>query len=92
MNQSTVSALAKDEDVKLNFIGDFDGHQAIKVIHDLIARSGSLGRVALGFSHATRVRPLEIHYLLAQLAMNPCFSTMEISIEGLQCQRLNKGI
>jgi hypothetical protein len=90
MNQPAANVLDNNKDIRLNFIGDFDGSRAVEIVCDLMARSDSFDRVALGFSHVSQVKPLEIYYLLAQLSMDPRFNTTEISIEGLQCRRMQR--
>ena len=88
MNQPAVSVINDDKSAQLNFIGDFDGSRAIEIVYDLMSRSSSLKRLALGFAHASHVKPLEIYYMLVQMSMDPRFNAMEISIEGLQCNRM----
>ena len=90
MDRSAVSILKNEKDIRLNFAGEFDGLQTVETVYDLIPPAGSVDRIAFDFSHASRVRPIEIYYLLAELSTEPRFTTTKISVEGLQCQHRNK--
>jgi hypothetical protein len=89
MYHPAFGVLVSDEDVKINFTGEFDGLRTFEHIHDLIPPAGGVGRVILDFSDSSRARPIELYYLLAELAMDPRFGDIEISIEGLHCNRMD---
>ena len=86
MYQSRIGVMRDEEYTKLNLMGEFDGLQTFEQVNDLVFHDGSVDRLALDFSHASRVKPLEIYYLLAELSANPNLSDIQVSIEGLQCE------
>ena len=90
MNQP-VGILSHKEDMKLNFTGEFDGLQTVEMLYDLMSPAGKVDHVALDFSRASRVRPLEIYYLLSELSIDPHLRALEISVEGLQCRHMRNG-
>jgi len=86
MSQSAVSIMKTEEEIKLNVIGEFDGLQTVEVVDDLMNPSNGVDRIALDLSRASKIKPIEMYYLLAELSMDPRFSATEISVEGLRCQ------
>ena len=84
MHQCSHRILDNEREVKLNFKGEFDGLQAFEHIHDSLAPADCFDSVTLDFSGVSRVKPIELHYLLADLADDPCFNNVEIRIQGLR--------
>ncbi|UCD57933.1 MAG: hypothetical protein JSV16_02135 [Candidatus Hydrogenedentota bacterium] len=68
MNHPAFGVPVGDEDVKINFTGEFDGLRTFEHIHDLFPPVANVGRVILDFSDSSRTRPIELYYLLAELA------------------------
>lgn len=76
--------LRDEREVRLKFKGEFDGLQAFEYIHDTVSSNGTFDRIVLDFSESSRVKPVELHYLIADLADDPCFNKVEIRIQGLR--------
>lgn len=84
MYQCSHRILHEERDVRLNFKGEFDGLQTFEQIHTLMPPVNCVDRVILDFSRVSRVKPIELHYLLTELADDPCFNNVEIRVEGLR--------
>ena len=90
MHQSAIGVLCRDQEVTANFNGDFDGLRTFECIYELLPPAGSADRLVLDFSNVSQLKPVELFYLLAEMATEPRFSDMAISLENLQCSRMNK--
>jgi hypothetical protein len=84
MLQTACGILYQDQDLKLNIRGEFDGMQTFEQVAEIASSPASLGRVVLDFSDASRVRAIELFYLLTELAREPLFEETTFSIEGLR--------
>ena len=84
MHQCSHRVLSDGREVRWNFKGEFDGLQAFEHIHDSLPAVDGFDRIILDFSSVTRVKPIELHYLMADLADDPCFNNIEIRVEGLR--------
>jgi hypothetical protein len=71
-------------EIRFSFRGEFSGLEAFEHIHNALPSDNCLNRVALDFSGAARVKPIEILYLLENLKDDPCFNNIEIQVEGLR--------
>ena len=69
--------------------GELDGLQAFEQIHDQISLANGIERVAIDFSETSQVKPIELHYLLSDLASDQCFSNIEICVSGLRYTHTN---
>ncbi len=84
VDRSTSSILHKSREVKLSLAGNFDALKTIEQMTDLMYPVGYHERIILDFSDASRVKPVELYRLFAELATLPRFNHVEIRIEGLQ--------
>ena len=84
MDRSASAILHKSREVKLNLTGNFDALKTIERMTDLMHPVGYHERIILDFSNASRVNPVELYRLFAELATLPRFNHIEIRIEGLQ--------
>ena len=84
MHQCSHRILCNEREVKLNFKGEFDGLQAFEHIHESLPPADHFERIILDFSGVARIKPIEIHYLLTDMADDPCFNNIEIRVEGLR--------
>ncbi len=84
VDRSTSSILHKSREVKLSLAGNFDALKTIEQMTDLMHPVGYHERIILDFSGASRVKPVELYRLFAELAKLPRFNHVEIRIEGLQ--------
>lgn len=84
MHQCSHRLLNDKRELKVNFKGEFDGVRAFERIHDSLPALDCFDRLILDFSRVAQVKPIEIHYLLADLADDPCFNNIEIRVEGLR--------
>jgi len=84
VDRSTSSILHKSREVKLSLAGNFDALKTIEQMTDLIHPAGYHERIILDFSDTSRVKPIELYCLFAELAALPRFNHVEIRIEGLQ--------
>jgi hypothetical protein len=84
MFQTACGILYQNQDLKVNIHGEFDGLQTFERVDDLASKHDSFERLVLDFSDASRVRVLELFYLLNELAADARFEDAEISIEGLK--------
>ncbi len=89
MNQTALWVLHNERDVRVNLKGDLDGLQTFEQIHGLMPPADCVDRVILDFSQASRVKPVELHYLLTDMSDDPCFNNIEICIEGLRFNHMN---
>jgi hypothetical protein len=76
--------LSDEREIELKFKGEFDGLQAFEDILGALPPIDSYDRIILDFSGAPRVKPLELHYLLAHMADDPRLKNIEIRVEGLR--------
>jgi len=84
MYQCSHRVLYDKLEIWLSFRGEFCGLEAFEHIHDSLPSDDCLDRVVLDFSSVSRVKPIEILYLLENLKDDPCFNNIEIRIEGLR--------
>jgi hypothetical protein len=77
--------------IKFSFRGEFYGLQAFEQIHDALPSADCFDHAILDFSGASRVKPIELLYLLENLKDDPCFNNIKISIEGLQYSYMDTG-
>ena len=90
MCQPSIGVLCRDQNVAVNLKGELDGLKTFEDMYDLMPAVGCVDRLILNFSDIARVKSIELYYLLAELATEPRFSDIEISIEGLKCDRMDK--
>jgi len=77
--------IAEDKDeMRVVLRGELDGLKAFEQIHDQISSAAGLKRVVIDLTETSQVRPIELHYLLADLSADPCFSDVEICVSGLR--------
>jgi hypothetical protein len=77
--------IAEDKDeMKVTLRGELDGLQAFEQIHDQISLVNGIERIVIDLSETSQVKPIELHYLLTDLAVDPCFSNIEICVSGLR--------
>lgn len=74
---------SKDE-MRVILRGELDGLQAFEQIHDQMSRANGIERIVIDVSEASQVKPIELHYLLTDLAVDPCFSNIDMSVIGLR--------
>jgi len=84
MYQCSHRVLYDKREFRLSFRGEFYGLQAFDHIHDSLPPADCFDRVILDFSGVSRVKPIELLYLLENLKDDPCFNNIEIRIEGLR--------
>ena len=84
MDRSVSSIMHKSREMKLSLTGNFDALKTIEQMTDLMHPVGYYERIILDFSDASRVKPVELYCLFAELAALPRFNHVEICIEGLQ--------
>ena len=84
MDRSASSIMRKSREIKLRLTGDFDALQTIEQMTDLMHPVGYCERIILDFSNASRVNPVELYRLFAELAAPPHFNHIEICMKGLQ--------
>jgi len=84
MDRSASSIMHKSREMKLRLTGAFDALQIIEQMTDLMHPVGYYEQIILDFSDASRVKPVELYRLFAELAAAPHFNHIEICIEGLQ--------
>ena len=77
--------IAEDKnEMRVILRGELDGLQAFEQIHDQISLANGIERIVLDFSETSQAKPIELHYLLTDLAVDPCFNGIEICVCGLQ--------
>lgn len=91
MFQCSHRVLYDKREIRLSFRGEFYGLEAFEHIHDSLPPVDCFDRVILDFSGATRVKPIELLYLLENLKDDPCFNNIEIRIEGLRYSYMDMG-
>lgn len=84
MFQTVCGILHENNDVRLNIRGEFDGLNVFEHVYGLVSERIPFERVVFDFSDASRVRVVELFYLLQELVGDPRFQDVELSIEGLQ--------
>ncbi len=84
MFQCSHRVLYDKREIRLNFRGEFYGLEAFERIHDSLPPVDCFDRAILDFSGVSRVKPIELLYLLENLKDDPCFNNIEIRIEGLR--------
>ncbi|RJP17503.1 MAG: hypothetical protein C4520_16175 [Candidatus Abyssobacteria bacterium SURF_5] len=88
MFQKVCGTLCQDQDMRLRIRGEFDGLQAFEHVDEL-AGGTSFERLSLDFSSASRVRAIELFYLLVELAGDDRLKNVELSIEGLKTKLMS---
>jgi hypothetical protein len=91
MRQCSHRILFDKGEIGFSFRGEFSGLEAFEHIHNALPSDDCLHRVALDFSGASRVKPIEILYLLENLKDDPCFNNMEIQVKGLRYSCMDVG-
>ncbi len=87
MIRNAFTLLREERDVRVSSRGDFDGVRMFDDILDMMPPTHDVERIILDFSHTSRLSPLELHYLLSELAADPSFSNVEICLEGVKLSR-----
>jgi hypothetical protein len=73
----------KDE-MRVILRGELDGPKAFEQIHDQLSLAHGIERINIDFSETSQVKPVELHYLMSDLAVDPCFNGVEICVSGLR--------
>ena len=76
-------------EVRVNLKDEFDGLHSFEHIHDSMPPVAGVDRIILDFSQTSRVKPIELHYLLTDLSDDPCFDNIEICIQGLRFNHMD---
>ena len=82
--------LSNEREIELKFRGEFDGLQAFEDILGVLSPIDSYDCIILDFSDAPSVKPLELHYLLADMANDPRLKSVEIRVEGLRFNHMTE--
>jgi len=88
--QKSCNILNRENDLVVQLKDGFDGLSAFGEVFDYMPPIGFVDRIVFDFSTAGHTETNEIFSILLEIAANKRFSGMEISIEGLNWNRLDK--
>ena len=89
MIKSLTSKRKNEDGSRFSVRGKFDGLQTFQEINYLMPPVGSVDKLVLDFSQVSKIKPIEVYALLAEMAAVPRFSEIEITIEGLHFDKIN---